>query len=210
MKKCYRCKEEKSVELFCKNRAKKDGLTSECKSCISDLGKIRLENKLKENPEYYKEWYSKQKDSVKKYHTKNKEKITEKRKETSKSYYQKNRDIIVEKNRSYSKSDHGKAKKKEWYLRTREARKDDRKNYMLKRAYGITLDQYKKLCDDQNNKCRICKKEQKISTFKKGLVVDHCHSTGKVRGLLCSPCNTALGLFYDDISVLKSAVSYLQ
>jgi hypothetical protein len=62
MKKCYRCKEEKSVELFCKNKAKKDGLTSECKSCIRDLGKIRLEKKLKENPEYYKEWYSKQND----------------------------------------------------------------------------------------------------------------------------------------------------
>lgn len=72
--------------------------------------------------------------------------------------------------------------------------------------YGITPDQYNALLDDQNGVCAIC--YDKCIT-RAWLCVDHDHKTGKVRGLLCSRCNTALGLFKDDVLRLCDAVAYL-
>lgn len=76
------------------------------------------------------------------------------------------------------------------------------------RKYNITLDDYNKILFEQGYKCRICNIEAK--ELKKGLVVDHCHSTGKVRGLLCSKCNMGLGLFEDNPEFLASAEEYLK
>lgn len=57
----------------------------------------------------------------------------------------------------------------------------------------------------QKGKCAICCKEKGIH----GLVVDHDHKSGKVRGLLCNSCNKALGFFQDDIEILTNAINYL-
>ena len=64
----------------------------------------------------------------------------------------------------------------------------------------------------QNNLCAICKKEGfKINkNTALNLVVDHCHVTGVVRGLLCHNCNRALGLFKDNIESLNTAILYLE
>ncbi len=78
------------------------------------------------------------------------------------------------------------------------------RNTKLKTKYGITLKDYYKLKRNQSNKCVICRQR------KKKLVVDHCHKTNKVRGLLCVKCNTYLGYIQEDISTLKSAIKYLQ
>ena len=78
------------------------------------------------------------------------------------------------------------------------------RNTRLKTRYGITLKDYYKLKRNQSNKCAICGQR------KKKLVIDHCHITGKVRGLLCVKCNTYLGYIQEDISALKAAVKYLQ
>ena len=61
-----------------------------------------------------------------------------------------------------------------------------------KRKYGITLEQYEILCEQQDRKCLLCK----VSNVK--LHVDHCHTTGKVRGLLCKNCNVTIG-YYEKI-----------
>ena len=60
----------------------------------------------------------------------------------------------------------------------------------------------------QNNSCSICKKHKDEFTYY--LVVDHCHTTGKIRGLLCSDCNFMLGRAKDNINTLLKGVSYLQ
>lgn len=87
------------------------------------------------------------------------------------------------------------------------------KNWALKRSYGITADQYKEMLSSQNGVCVICKcREMSIAPTSKKyrhLHVDHCHTTGKIRGLLCSQCNTGLGSFKDSIENLKSAIRYL-
>lgn len=78
--------------------------------------------------------------------------------------------------------------------------------YNLKKRYGMTIDEYKKMLKDQDNVCKICKKPCLI---KKKLSVDHCHKSGKIRGLLCSNCNAALGLFKDNSERIIEAANYL-
>jgi len=64
----------------------------------------------------------------------------------------------------------------------------------------------------QNGKCAICKKPETRKTGNKirELSIDHCHKTGKVRGLLCDSCNNGLGRFKDSVKLLESALKYLK
>lgn len=88
-----------------------------------------------------------------------------------------------------------------------------REKYLIKK-YGLNLEQYKKIHDDQNGLCKICHNPetslQPNGKEIKDLCVDHCHKTGKVRGLLCHSCNAGIGHFGDSIEKLKSAISYLK
>jgi len=81
------------------------------------------------------------------------------------------------------------------------------KNYTLKKTFGITLEQYHKIFDQQNGCCAICQKHQK--EFKRALAVDHCHKTKIIRGLLCGNCNTGIGKLKDSIKLLQKAIDYL-
>lgn len=82
----------------------------------------------------------------------------------------------------------------------------------LRRNYELTLEEYQVMFDKQNGRCAICSSEGfQISRNQRQLVViDHCHSSGKVRGLLCHNCNRALGLFKDKIENLRNAIQYLE
>jgi hypothetical protein len=84
--------------------------------------------------------------------------------------------------------------------------KDYVRNGVLKRFYGISLEDYKKMVVEQNNACLICKRENVSGPWENKLVVDHCHKTGKVRGLLCDKCNKGLGQFEDNTDYLVSAI----
>lgn len=99
------------------------------------------------------------------------------------SYYAKRRETHYDQVRSYEKKFH-------------RARR-------LKYEYGITEEDYAKLLDDQSGKCAICNSSTK-------LVIDHCHSSGQVRGLLCTTCNTGLGMFKDTPDFLINAIKYLK
>ncbi len=81
------------------------------------------------------------------------------------------------------------------------------RNWRLKREYGIDIVQYAEMLKKQSGKCLICSKEFATA---KGTHIDHCHKTGKVRGILCSKCNKALGLFGDDVKILQTAILYLE
>ena len=73
--------------------------------------------------------------------------------------------------------------------------------------YGVTKEFLLELYEKQNGKCKICDTEP---TTQRGLHVDHCHTTGIVRGLLCHGCNVALGSMKDDPEILLKAVEYLR
>ena len=83
------------------------------------------------------------------------------------------------------------------------------KERMLKHRYDITIDEYNQLYDNQGGRCKICGDRYILGTTK-GLVVDHCHTTMEVRGLLCGNCNTGLGKFKDDIELLNKAIEYIK
>ena len=84
----------------------------------------------------------------------------------------------------------------------------------LKRRYGITLEQYLFLLKKQNNLCAICKEAETRIDYKTNkisqLCVDHCHITGKIRGLLCFSCNIGIGKFKDDPEKLNRAANYVK
>ena len=84
----------------------------------------------------------------------------------------------------------------------------------LRKRYGIGVEEYKELFEKQNGNCAICGKHSS-NVFTKGkagfeLCVDHCHETGKVRGLLCENCNTGLGKLQDNVEILRKAIDYLK
>jgi hypothetical protein len=83
-----------------------------------------------------------------------------------------------------------------------------RKSQRLK-IFGLTLDQYLQMLESQNGACAICGYSD-LSDPKVFPVVDHCHQTGKVRGLLCMSCNQALGKFRDSPTSLAMAILYLE
>jgi hypothetical protein len=151
---CTKCKQTKDASLFHKYKAKKNGLTSQCKAC-------RNLARFKWGEEY---------------------------KERSKKRRKERYNFLKENDPSFL------------WLQNR--------NYKLKKAYNITHEEYMEMLKSQDYKCLVCGKEHQEAD-KKRLVVDHCHNTNKIRGLLCNNCNTALGLLYENTSIIESLKSYV-
>lgn len=85
---------------------------------------------------------------------------------------------------------------------------DKRRNQRLLKDYGITLERYNAMREQQGGLCAVCGSR----CIKHGdrLSVDHDHESGRVRGLLCDPCNNGLGRFRDDPALLRTAADYLE
>ena len=77
----------------------------------------------------------------------------------------------------------------------------------LARTYGMTPEQYDELLIGQAGRCAICRAPV---TANRRLLVDHCHRTAKIRGLLCGPCNTGIGQLRDDTETVRQAYLYLK
>lgn len=143
---------------------------------------IEKKEKLRKS---YKKYYNSEKGKTraKRYWLTNKQKILERRRELYKNLPKEELEKIKKRN----------------------------ENTRLKSCYGITLEDYNNLLSKQKLKCAICGKNV-LSNSKKFLKfnIDHDHNTGKIRGLLCTNCNRALGFFKDDIELLDKAIQYLQ
>ena len=115
--------------------------------------------------------------------------IQDEKKEYKRAYYYANRETVLESVRNY-----------------RLANPDKIRNLKLKGTFGITLIQWNQMFENQGKCCAICKSSnpggQQWHT-------DHCHSSGKVRGILCRMCNLMLGGARDKVEVLQGAISYL-
>lgn len=89
----------------------------------------------------------------------------------------------------------------------REKHKISAKFRRIQKEYGLAKESYLNLVKEQKSSCKIC------NTFVENhfsLHIDHCHDTGKVRGLLCQKCNQAIGLLNNSIELLKSSIAYLE
>lgn len=82
------------------------------------------------------------------------------------------------------------------------------RNYQLQWTYGISLAKFDEMLERQGGVCAICKGPQ--AKPHKHFCVDHDHATGKVRGLLCTPCNKSLGCLKDDPDLIEAAARYVR
>lgn len=95
------------------------------------------------------------------------------------------------------------------HTRWRNNNRDHLRNVSYQKLYGITLEEYNMLLEEQGGNCAICSKPPD-SGRAKYLYVDHCHNTIKIRGLLCSNCNKGIGFFRDDPELIEKAINYLR
>lgn len=96
----------------------------------------------------------------------------------------------------------------DYHRQQRKLYPDKWKGKDLKTRFGIGIEEYNQMFEQQEGKCKICGKHQ--SEFSMRLAVDHCHKTGVIRGLLCVHCNHGLGKFFDDTNLLLKAIEYLK
>jgi hypothetical protein len=148
VKLCLRCRQEKTFNLFPKNRRTKHGIGTYCLTCSAEV--VRQRRQTEEGAQAHRD------------------------------------------------------ASKKW----REANKDRHADNNARRNYGIEHGGYDQLLAAQEGKCAICKTTEPGTNMGR-FAIDHCHSSGAVRGLLCSNCNRGLGYFKDDPDRILRAISYL-
>jgi len=83
--------------------------------------------------------------------------------------------------------------------------------YRLKSAYGLSVERYSAMIGKQLNACAVCGRQMTmIKRQSDSCYIDHCHSTGKVRGLVCLRCNLLIGQAGEDTELLAKAIDYLK
>lgn len=113
--------------------------------------------------------------------------------ERSRVYYQKNKRQILQR----AQEPHRRATQKDYMYRSR-----------LKRVYGLTFQQYDALFTSQGGRCAICRSDDPGSKLQRWHI-DHCHSTGVVRGILCAQCNVMIAMAREDGRILAAGIRYL-
>lgn len=136
-----------------------------------------------ERNEYHREYYAN-----------NRDKIRNIRNESQKRSRDKDLEASREKERLYYKRS----------IKENPERAAVKRRQKRARAYGLTPDEYDRLTQGSGAKCEICRK------FDVKLAIDHCHESGKIRGVLCFGCNSALGKLGDNSQGLEVAMKYLK
>ena len=125
----------------------------------------------------------------------------------SSEYYYRNKEHIAKRSAQWAKDN---PKKQKVYAKRHQA-KDTTKEANWKRSiwskFKLTPEDYTAILNSQSGVCYICRKTPEENG--KRLAVDHCHATGDIRGILCDTCNTGLGMFKDNITLLRKAQEYL-
>ncbi len=99
-----------------------------------------------------------------------------------------------------------KAKERYERIRSTDDFKKKTKNWVLKKKFGITLDEFNKKIEEQDGACAICG----LPLEPGDAVMDHCHQTGAIRGVLHRWCNSAIGFLDDSPALLRKALDYLE
>tara|TARA_R110002012_G_scaffold319815_1_gene541427 strand:- start:83 stop:616 length:534 start_codon:yes stop_codon:yes gene_type:complete len=158
---------------------------------------------------YNKDHREKNKEAYKAYNKDYREKNKEARVAYNKAYRERNKESRAAYNKVYRERNKEAlaVRRKAYNAENKEARAAYNKAFYMLRKYGITLAEKKEMLNEQGNKCKICLQE-----FNDKVVscVDHCHTMGKIRGLLCRQCNVGLGNFKDNPLALVKAAEYLK
>lgn len=176
---CCRCKIEKSIDLFPRNKRLSDGRDTRCSSCNSISSKNYRNLNLEKTRASTRRWYYANKSHVR---------------DVQKRWGKNNPDKIKAAQKRY---------------------KESHPNYRtfkdIKRNFGIDVSEYFKILNSQNGVCLICNRPERRKLFGKitRLAIDHNHKTGKVRGLLCSNCNRALGLLEENLVFIDQMKKYI-
>ncbi|MFD0032529.1 endonuclease VII domain-containing protein [Streptomyces sp. NPDC127172] len=202
MKTCRACKVEKPLGEFHKASKTPDGRQYRCKPCAISAARQRA----LANPEAKREADRRYRQTDK-YKANRKarregpqrERLLEQKRE---SWYR-NHDTNLEKLRAREADPEFRAKARARYAKWRKENPRGTRKWALKYFYGLTLDQWDAMVLAQEGRCAIC--EQPCE-----LVVDHCHTSGAVRELLCGTCNSGLGHFKDNPAALRAAADYLE
>jgi hypothetical protein len=209
-KTCSRCGLKKTVTEFHISKTNKSGFASACKKCIAVS--VDHEKKLI-NDRKYKD--SHREELKVKARIKNKTNPEEKHNRYIR-YYCKNKELVKNKSKKWYKENKDRANEytKNYNIQNKEKVSVSKRNLVLLKAYGMTEKDYEDLYNSQNGVCAICGKPETSIHNKtnkpRRLAVDHDHATGKVRGLLCGSCNTAMGKFCDSVQVLQKVIMYLE
>jgi hypothetical protein len=151
---------------------------------------------LAEKKEYYSARREELKQKARDYRERNAEKVREQERERG-----------ARRRKDGSSTQLQRQRAKEWYYRNRDYVLERSRETRLVKTYCMTLEQYDARLAAQHERCAICQRHE--SEFADRLVVDHCHGTGVVRGLLCDDCNMALGRLGDTAEALGRAFQYL-
>lgn len=197
---CTQCGEPKPLDLFYRQKNGRHGRSSACKECRSRY-----------NAELAERWAQQAIDAhiaskvcpacgldlpLDAYHKNRKSRLGVQtlcrpcHSEAQKATYQRHPEVR-------------RASSRRWAAENRDRVRIISRNHHLRTKYGISQDKYEAMATAQDGRCVICDEE----AF---LVVDHCHSFGLLRGLICQPCNGGLGAFRDNPQALRSAADYLE
>jgi hypothetical protein len=196
-KQCFTCKETKPASAFPIDRRNRDGLTGICRPCAASAAKASRELRAA-LPKPLKT----EKTCTRCHVTK-----------TISEFY-KNR-LKRDSYSCYCRECHC-LQSKAYLERKRQSSPDGLKKHLrraqLRCMFGITPEDYDAMIASQKNLCAICGQPEtaKCNGVIKALSVDHCHSTGKVRELLCNRCNVGIGRLGDSIELLEAAAAYLR
>jgi len=159
-----------------------------------------------EKKEYDKIYYElkkdKKKEQAKTYREANKDKIQK--------YREDNREKLLLKSKTYHEANKEKRNQqaKEWREANKATAKDRKRKEHLQERYGLTIEECN-LMLNKNSKCPICDKEFNSNVAKDRPCIDHCHQTGKIRGIICGTCNSGIGFFNDKPEIMLKAVEWL-
>lgn len=205
--KCVKCGEEKSLDLFYANKYARNKKCYRCKKCMNEVTIANYRKKQKPK----KDWSTDEgfkicrkclvKKPINEFNihygkTRTKDKLRNECKECQRKHSKEHWVKIA---------DREKEKKKLYHINNRKIAH----GWHLRNKYNITLVEYQEMLNKQNGKCAICGSDKPRGRYKH-FAVDHNHTTGELRGLLCSPCNIGIGHLQDSPELLHKAANYLE
>jgi hypothetical protein len=155
----------------------------------------------------YEKWRYHNTPNVKAVNKRSHQKHRAKRLEGQKKWRDENPEVKAASDRRYYENNREKLKQYQKDYRAKNQQK--LRDQHLQRMFGVSIAEFELLLQQQGGGCAICGGKETYGN-KKNLNIDHCHKTGRVRGILCSKCNKAIGLLMDDPMLLQLAIAYLQ